>query len=165
MTTDERERLVERWIAEYGDHLLRLCRLYLRDGQLAEDAFQETLLKAWRASEACRGEGEKTWLTRIAVNTCRDMLRRGWMRIFRMSTPIDEQRGLAAPQQEPEGEVASAVLALPGRYRKVVTLRYFEDMDADEIAKALRLPVNTVYSRLRRARAMLARRLGEEIDA
>ncbi len=165
MTSDERQRLVERFIADYGDDLLRLCRLCLRDRQLAEDAFQETMLKAWRAAEDCRGEGEKTWLTRIAVNTCRDMMRRGWMRIFRLSTPIDEQRNLAAPEEEPPGETAQAVLALPGKYREVVTLHYFEGMDAGEISKLLRVPVNTVYSRLRRARLMLARRLGEEIDA
>ncbi|MFR5788348.1 MAG: RNA polymerase sigma factor [Christensenellales bacterium] len=68
------------WTAEalidaYGDELLRLCLLYLGDRQLAEDAFQETMVKAWRALPDFRGEsGAKTWLFHIAVNTCRDML-------------------------------------------------------------------------------------------
>lgn len=75
------------WTAEalidaYGDELLRLCLLYLGDRQLAEDAFQETMVKAWRALPDFRGEsGAKTWLFHIAVNTCRDMLRSGWMRM------------------------------------------------------------------------------------
>ena len=66
------------WTAEtlidaYGDELLRLCLLYLGDRQLAEDAFQETMVKAWRALPGFRGEsGAKTWLFHIAVNTCRD---------------------------------------------------------------------------------------------
>ena len=56
------------WTAEtlidaYGDELLRLCLLYLGDRQLAEDAFQETMVKAWRALPGFRGEsGAKTWL-------------------------------------------------------------------------------------------------------
>ena len=59
------------WTAEtlidaYGDELLRLCLLYLGDRQLAEDAFQETMVKAWRALSGFRGEsGAKTWLFHI----------------------------------------------------------------------------------------------------
>ena len=72
----------ERLIDEYGDELLRLCLFYMGDRQLAEDAFQETMVKAWRALENFRGEsGMKTWLFHIAVNTCRDMLRSGWFRM------------------------------------------------------------------------------------
>lgn len=60
----------ERLIDEYGDELLRLCLFYMGDRQLAEDAFQETMVKAWRALENFRGEsGMKTWLFHIAVNT------------------------------------------------------------------------------------------------
>ena len=83
------------WTAEalidaYGDELLRLCLLYLGDRQLAEDAFQETMVKAWRALPDFRGEsGAKTWLFHIAVNTCRDMLRSGWMRMRKSSVPLE----------------------------------------------------------------------------
>lgn len=163
--TDTREMRLERWIADYGDGLLRLCTLYLGDRQLAEDAFQETMIKAWSQMDAYRGEGEKTWLTRIAVNTCLDTLRKGWLRALRKSRPIEDARAVAAPQPAPAGPATDAVLALPGRYREVVVMHYYQDMDAEDIAKALHTSVNTVYSRLRRARAMLARRLGEEIDA
>ena len=69
---------IEELIDLYGDAILRLCILYLGDRQLAEDAFQETFLKAWEKWDGFRGESSvKTWLTRIAVNTCRDMLRSG----------------------------------------------------------------------------------------
>ena len=69
---------IEEMIARYGGEILRLCLLYLGDRQLAEDAFQETFVKAWKGRDAFRGESsEKTWLSRIAVNTCRDMLRSG----------------------------------------------------------------------------------------
>ena len=53
---------IEEMIACYGDDILRLCLLYLGDRQLAEDAFQETFVKAWKGRDAFRGESsEKTW--------------------------------------------------------------------------------------------------------
>lgn len=67
-----REQRLVRLMDLYERELLGLCSLYLRDIHLAEDAVQETFFKAYQAMEEFRGEcGEKTWLTRIAVNTCR----------------------------------------------------------------------------------------------
>ena len=88
---------IEELIDLYGDGILRLCILYLGDRQLAEDAFQETLIKAWKKWDGFRGESSvKTWLTRIAVNTCRDMLRSGWFRTMRRSQPVETLFDLAA---------------------------------------------------------------------
>ena len=76
-----RDEWLEETMAQWEVPLLRTCYLLLRDTALAEDAVQETFLKAWRAKDGYRREaGEKTWLMRIAVNTCRDMLRGGWFR-------------------------------------------------------------------------------------
>ena len=78
---DDAEKRLEALMNAYGTQLKRLCCLYLRDAALAEDAVQETFLKAWRAMGKFRGEcSEKTWLTRIAVNVCRDMQRTAWFR-------------------------------------------------------------------------------------
>ena len=61
-------------VDQYQSSLLRLCFIYLHDKALAEDAVQETFLKAHRSLSSFRGDSsEKTWLTRIAMNTCRDM--------------------------------------------------------------------------------------------
>ena len=101
-------------MARHGGDILRLCLLYLGDRQLAEDAFQETFVKAWRHRDAFRGEcSERTWLSRIAVNTCRDMLRRGWFRLMRRSQPIETLLDLAAPQHADAAPVRDAVLTLP----------------------------------------------------
>ena len=63
----------------YQTQLLRMCYLHLQDKGLAEDAVQETFLKAYRALPAYRGESNiKTWLMRIAINSCRDAQRSGW---------------------------------------------------------------------------------------
>lgn len=84
------------------------------------------------------------------------MLRSGWLRMLRRSEPIDSLPELAAPQDDGEdGRVTAAVLALPGKYREVIVLYYYEEMKLQEIADSLRLPVNTVSTRLRRGRAQL----------
>ena len=65
-----------RLLDDWGDRLLRLCTLYLKDVHLAEDAVQETLLRAWRKADTFHGEGsETTWITRIAINVCKSYLR------------------------------------------------------------------------------------------
>lgn len=158
---------IEELIDLYGDDVFRLCLSYLGDRQLAEDAFQETFLKAWKAREHFRGESsEKTWLASIAVNTCRDMLRSGWFRMRRKSAPIDELLDLAAdaPTAAEDSPVRAAVLALPGKYREVIVLYYDQNMKLKEIAQLLRLSVNTVSTRLNRARKLLQKALKGEIE-
>ena len=157
---------IEELIDRHGDDILRLCLYYLGDRQLAEDAFQETFVKAWRRQDSFRGESsEKTWLSRIAANTCRDMLRSGWMRMRKSSVPAEQLFDLAAPEPQDMSPVRDAVLALPGKYREVILLYYDQDMKLREIAQLLHLPVNSVSTRLRRARALLEKTLKEEIEA
>lgn len=72
------EEKLAQWIRDYQAALLRSCYLYLQDRGLAEDAVQETYLKAYQHWADFRAESsEKTWLFRIAINTCRDMRRSG----------------------------------------------------------------------------------------
>ena len=82
-TEDEREQQLRHLMEVYGDGLKRLCCVYLRDMGLAEDAVQETFIKAYdHIDELLSGkiESTKAWLMRIAVNTCKDTLRSSWMR-------------------------------------------------------------------------------------
>ena len=61
-------------IEKYERGVLHLCCIYLRDMHMAEDAVQETFLKAYKSLNAFRGESsEKTWLYRIPINVCIDM--------------------------------------------------------------------------------------------
>ena len=72
------EERITRLVDTYQISLKRMCTVWLKDASLAEDAVQEAFIRAYRALPAFRGEcGEKTWLTRIALNVCRNM-RRGW---------------------------------------------------------------------------------------
>ena len=157
---------IEELIDLYGDDIFRLCLAYLGERHLAEDAFQETFLKAWKNAENFRGESSaKTWLSSIAVNTCRDMLRSGWFRMQRRSQPMEQLLDLAADDPLPQDTpVRAAVLGLPGKYREVILLYYDQSMKLKDIAQLLRLPVNTVSTRLRRARKQLEKALKGEME-
>ena len=157
---------VEELIDQHGDDILRLCLLYMGERQLAEDAFQETFVRAWRHLPGFRGESSvKTWLSHIAVNVCRDMLRTPWLRMRRSVRSVEEMEHLPAPDATPRHELMDAIRALPDKYREVIVLVYVQDMKLREAAAQLRLPVPTVSTRLRRARARLAQLLSEEVDA
>lgn len=157
---------IEELIDLYGDGIYRLCILYLGDRQLAEDAFQETFLKAWKKRDSFRGDSHiKTWLTHIAVNTCKDMLRSGWFRMMRRSQPVETLFDLSTGGDiQEEAAVRDAVLRLPGMYREVILLYYDQGMKITRIAEALGLSPNAVSTRLRRARALLEKELKEGID-
>ena len=160
------ESVLERLIRENEISLKRLCYLYLHDEALAEDAVQETFLKAYRALESFRGEsGEKTWLTRIAVNTCKDMLRTAWFRhVDRRVTPdmLPESRETRDPYNR---EIAAAVMNLPAKYREVILLYYYRGLTMAETAEVLKISQPAVTNRLKKAREKLKAELkGGGID-
>jgi RNA polymerase sigma factor (sigma-70 family) len=141
--------------------LRRLCGLLLGDGQEAEEVVQEVFVKAL---ESERRQGPPAdwgpWLTRIAVNTCRDRRRAGWWQRFRRWTDQVEQvpiadRGLtpedAAINSETRRQIWQAFRSLPDRQREVFVLRHLEDWSGPEIAAALGLSPGTVKRHLFRA--------------
>jgi len=141
----------------YGDDLLRVCFLYLRDYHLAEDALQDTFERAMKSYARFRGEcGEKTWLTRIAINVCKNLLRSPWHR-----RRVDDVAFLAQlpanpnPADDVDESLILAISNLLPKYREIVVLFYYEEMKLKEIAAALNIPEATVSTRLARARAQL----------
>ena len=147
-------------IDQYGDGLLRVCLLYLRDYALAEDAVQETFLRAYRNFGQFEGKSSvKTWLTAIAVNVCRNVLRSPWRR-----RTVGEDALLYLKSNDPElpdPTVSGAVMRLPREQRAAVILYYVQGMKIREIAEVLDIPVQTVSSRLSRARQKLRAELKE----
>lgn len=151
---------LERLVDQYGDSLLRMCLIYLKDYALAEDAVQETFLRAYRFYGKFQGRStEKTWLTAIAINICKDMLRSPWNR-----NTVGED-ALQYLQSEdpalPDPAVSRAIMALPKDLRAAVVLFYIQGFKVREIADILKIPLPTVSSRLNRARAKLREALKE----
>lgn len=149
-------------VAAHRSGLHRHCRRILRSPERAEDAVQETLLRAWRARGSFAGRASaRTWLYRIATNTCLDELRRD-----RPVVPLDENVQQALTEDEEPGTVAESgdalaaaldgvAALLPGRQRAVLVLRGILDVPAAETARLLDTTPAAVNSALQRARARL----------
>lgn len=138
-------------IAQYEVAVLRTCYMYLRDRQLAEDAKQETFLKAYKALPTFRGKcSEKTWLMRIAVNQCRDMKRSAYFRFVDRIVAVDE---LPVSVQELDfgeaDDLTKAIMDLPAKYKEVILLHFYQDMTFKEIADTLDIAVSTVGKRIK----------------
>ena len=146
----------------YQTSLLRMCYLNLRDLGLAEDAVQETFIKAYRAMHAFRQESSvKTWLMRIAINTCRDMQRGSWLR--RVDRNVTLERLAEESSAFPSEAVAVnlEIAKLPVKLREAVLLYYYQDMKIEDVALALNISVSSVSGRLKRAKEKLRRALKE----
>ena len=166
-TATNRDQKLISLVDRYQEPLLRMCCLYLRDRSLAEDAVQETFIKAYRALDSFREESsEKTWLMRIAMHICCDINRTGWFRFMnRDVTPEMFADQSAPPPEERDEELATAVMKLPRRLREVILLYYYQGMNVNEIADALNLSHSSVSGRLKRGREKLKNMLeGRELD-
>lgn len=152
----EKAAVLEQMVLQYQQMLLRLCYLHLQDRTLAEDAVQETFVKAYRNLDAFRRESsEKTWLMKIAVNTCRDMHRSGWFRMMDRRLTPDMLPEATEPYTQKEEELVADVMRLPIKLREVILLYYYQNMNTLEIADTLGLTQAAVSGRLKRAREKL----------
>ena len=147
-----------RALALYADTVRRICLMHLKNMDEAQDVFQEVFLKYVLHDVAFESaEHEKAWLIRVAINTCRDLLKS----FFRKNVVALEELFAEPPDLAPqETELLEAVLALPEKYRDVIYLHYYEGYTAPEIAALLGRKENTVYTWLARARGELKRELG-----
>lgn len=152
----EKEMHLERLMNLYGDSLLRLCYLYLKDAPLAQDAVQDTFIKAWQKMDTFQGRSsEKTWLCRIAVNTCRDYRKSRWLRFVDMRRSIEEIPLPLQPVDPVIEGVYDMVKGLPEKYRVCVLLYFWQQMTLEEVAEVLCISKSTVHHRLQKAKELL----------
>lgn len=146
----------EQMMACYGDSLLRMCFVQLRDAELARDAVQETFLKAYKQWDSFKGNSsELTWLTRIAINTCHDIRRTAWFRHMSKSVKLEDIPEPAYLETFRDDTVLQAIAKLSDKYRLPILLYYYQEMSQNEVAIVLNLTLNTVKTRLKRAREQL----------
>ena len=162
MEQDQRREWLNQAITRWEKQILHLCFAYLGDIALAEDAVQETFFKAWKHYGGFRGEaGEKTWLMRIAMNTCRDLLKSSWARNTDRSVTPDLLPEGSVPFEERDDTVTRAVMSLPPRLREATLLRWYQGLSLEEMTRVLHLPRSTVNYRLTKAKTTLNGKLAE----
>ena len=157
MSTDRiHENQLIRLMEQYEKDLLRMCCIYLRDISLAEDAVQETFLKAYKNLDALREDAYvKSWLITIAINTCKDIRRSAWFRYVNRHITIDQFPAPTVHYSMSNMEITLEVMRLPRKSMEVVLLYYYQGMNQKEIAQILGISSPAVSKRLRQAYSQL----------
>lgn len=145
-----------RMVEQHQAALLRTCYVMLNDYALAEDAVQETFLKAYQAMDSFRGDcSPKTWLMRIAVNTCRDLRRKAWFRCVDRRVTPEQLPQACIPFDETDDSVIQGMMKLPSKEKAVLLLYFYQDMTLEEIGRTLGLSKSAISNRLVRAKKKL----------
>ncbi len=172
----------DRLVLKYRDRILTLCTWFLGDRDEGEDAAQDTFVRVYRAIGSFKGDCLfSTWLSRIAVNVCRNRRGAWWSRISRRAIRLDAAkdgddgpvREIADSSMSPDGEferrrkaaaVAEALRKVPAKFRELIILRDIQEMSYEEIRTITGLELGTVKSRLARARDAVREKLEGKID-
>ncbi len=148
----------ERLLDLYGNRLIKTCYLILNDKDEAEDAVQETFIRVFRNIHNFNLQSSLyTWIYSIALNICRDMLKR---RKYEypcgeyLSGEGDNTEELVLDRIDREA-LREKLFDLPVIYKEVLVLYYFEGLTIKEIGQVLGEKEGTVKSKLSRGRAML----------
>ncbi len=147
-------------VDEYGDSLLRMCFLYLKDIHLAEDAVQDTFIKVYKNYTNFKGDSEeKTWVIRIAINICKNYLRSSWWKRIDEAAVLESITASNSTDTLEDEALLLEIMKLSPKYKEVILLFYYQDMKIREISETLSIHEATVSVRLMRAREILKAKL------
>ena len=156
----------EALVRRYQGRVFAVALHYMRNHEDASDVAQEAFIKLYRSLDTLReGEAFLPWLLRLTRNCAIDRIRRLKVRKPEHSVPIEDGLEVVAQQPTPEersleswrsGLLYSALEKLSEQSREVILLKDIQELQLNEIAAMLALPVGTVKSRSHRARIELA---------
>ena len=161
---ETREQVFERFIDEKLGLLRGTAMRILGDSADVEDAVQQALLIAWRRYEAFRGQAEfATWVTRILLNVCYDMVRE---RVRERDVLAEYGESGVTPGEVSNEETLldrldNAVARLPRIYRESLSLGVLSGKSPDEAASILGCSRNALYQRIHKAKQLLAKSIRE----
>ena len=168
------KRAFDLLILKYQHKIISIVGRYLGDQNDVQDVSQETFIKAYRAIPNFRGESAfYTWLYRIAVNTAKNHLVSKSRRPPNIDIDIDDgefqnNSAVLRDNESPQASLATSQMEqvifrsienLPSELRIAVTLREFDGLSYEEIAKIMNCPVGTVRSRIFRAREAIEKKI------
>lgn len=168
---DDKEQLIDQLMDEYSDGILHLVYTYVKNQSTAEDLTQEIFIKCYEKLNQFNNQASlKTWLYRIASNHCKDYLRSWHYRKITLNEKIFDyipskskhiEEEIIAKNEE--DNLTNTVMALPIKYREVVFLHYYEELSLTELSKVTGVNINTIKTRLKRAKELLKDKMIEEV--
>ena len=191
LTAFEEESLIQRartgnldafneLVLVYQDMACSHAYAMLGDGDLAEDAAQESFIKAFQALNQFRGGSFRGWLLKIVTNSAYDLVRRHRRHPARPLFPedgygeeVESPSWIADPAPSVQATVEKNELSqdiyrmmdeLPDVYRSVLTLIDLYELDYSDAARALKVPIGTIKSRLARARLQMQAKLKNQVS-
>jgi RNA polymerase sigma-70 factor (ECF subfamily) len=151
---NDRNIRLEKWLNEYGTAVLRICIIFFMDVDMAEKAMQHTFLNVYRHMDRFTEKGPdggKVFLMRIAIHACRRYRCTGWFCSIVKHVASRHPDLSLAGMAEQKKVLLQAILDLPFRYKEVVLLSHYQDMDIENVGKALHLSKSIVQFRLKTA--------------
>lgn len=147
-------------VLEAEQTLYRVSKSILINDMDCEDAVQEAVLKAYSKRNSLKEEKYfKTWLTRILINECYQLLRTK-RQVLSYEDCFQEEHA----ETNQYSELYDAILKLDIKHRMPIILHYIEGYSVNEIAKLFRVPAGTVKSRLSKGRKQLKKLLNDEVE-
>ncbi|WP_026771701.1 sigma-70 family RNA polymerase sigma factor [Sediminibacillus terrae] len=164
---EDKEKVIDQLMQNHGQDILQLVFSYVKNKAAAEDLTQEIFIKCYQKLDTYDGKSKlKTWLWRIAINHCKDFLKSWYTRnvftdgyeYFQKVTNQDDVENTVIQNSE-DRELMVVVMELPVKYREVIYLFYYEDLSLKEVSMVTGKNLNTVKTRLRKARKLLRKKL------
>jgi len=174
-----KQNAYERLMKKYAGYTRNLIFRMITNREDVEDLTQEAFIKAFNSLDKFDSQfAFSTWLFKIATNNCIDYIRKKKLKTYsidkEISTDEDDMK-FEIPDSEylPDKEIidkqrkkilANAIERLPARYKTVILMRHRDDMEYEEIAKKLKLPIGTVKAHIFRGRELLNKYLKDKLS-
>lgn len=143
-------------VNQYSDMVTRIAIMNVKNVDDAKDCYQNVFMKLYCCNKEFDSlEHLKAWLIRVTINECKDYQKQFWKR----NIDIDE---IIVGKQDEKLIILPVIMKLASKYRNVLYLYYYEGYSTKEIAKILKVNVNTVKSQLIRGRKLLKKKLGDD---
>ncbi|MED4401954.1 RNA polymerase sigma factor [Metabacillus fastidiosus] len=153
MFRNKAKEIFSEFVIEHKENVYRLAYSYVKNEQDALDIVQDSIVKGLKSLHSLKDDKVvKSWFYRIVVNTALDFLRK-----HKRVQIVDDIEIHASIEETKYHDIdlERALEILPLPYYEIITLRFFEDLKLEDIAFILKLPVNTVKTRLYRALKLL----------
>ena len=119
-------------------------------------------MQVWNKYETFENKSsEKTWITRIAINRCKNCMRASWFKRISIEELPEIFESDSSEMILNKGTISLEIMKLPQKYREVILLYYYQELSVKEISAVLNQKETTILQRLKRARECLKPRLQE----